>query len=91
MQPIRENRISPEFAESVVKKCLRVKKTDKVAINTWQHTLGLAEALAIECRREGAFTQTKLYTDEVFYDTLLNRPLENLRTTDPFDLHLLRF
>jgi len=89
MQPIRENRMSPEFAKSVVKMCLRVKKADKVTISTWQHTLDLAEALAIECRREGAFTQTTLSTDEVFYDTLLNRPLENLRTTNPFGLALL--
>jgi leucyl aminopeptidase (aminopeptidase T) len=89
MQPIRENRMSPEFAKSVVKTCLRVKKADKVTISTWQHTLDLAEALAIECRREGAFTETTLSTDEVFYDTLLNRPLENLRTTDPFGLALL--
>lgn len=81
--------MSTEFAKSVVKMCLRVKKGDQVAISTWQHTLDLAEALVLECRRAGAFTQTALLTDQVYYDTLLNRPLEYLKTTDPFDLALL--
>jgi len=81
--------MSSEFAKSVVKTCLRMKKGAKVVISTWQHTLDLAEALAIECRRTGAFTRTALFTDEIMYDTLLNRPLEYLRTTDPFDLALL--
>ena len=81
--------MSTEFVKSVVKTCLRVRKGDKVTIDTWQHTLDLAEAFTIECRRAGALTHTEIFTDEIYYDTLLNRPLEYLKTTNPFGLATL--
>ena len=81
--------MSTEFAKSVVKTCLRVKKGDRAIIDTWQHTLDLAEALTLECRKVGAFTHTQLLTDEIYYDTLLNRSLGYLKATDPFGLGLL--
>lgn len=77
------------FVKKVVKTCLRIGKDDKVTMFTWRHTLDLAEAFAIECRRAGAQTHTEFLTDEIFYDTLLNLPLEYLKTTDPFGLALL--
>ena len=81
--------MSMEFVKSVVKTCLRVRKGDKVTIDTWQHMLDLAEAFTIECRRAGALTHTEIFTDEIYYDTLLNRPLEYLKTTNPFGLATL--
>ena len=80
---------TPAFVKSVVKTCLRIRKDDKVTIFTWRHTLDLAEAFTIECRRAGAQTHTEFLTDEIFYDTLLNLPLDYLKTTDPFGLALM--
>lgn len=51
--------------------------------------LDLAEAFAIECRRAGAQTHTEFITDEIYYDTLLNLPMDYLKTTDPFGLAMM--
>jgi len=51
--------------------------------------LDLAEAFALECKRTGANTHIEVGTDEVFYQTVLNLPLEYVRETDPFGLALL--
>jgi leucyl aminopeptidase (aminopeptidase T) len=60
-----------------------------VSIFAWCHTLDLAEALALECRRAGAETHLEVGTDELFYQTVLNLPLEYLREADTFGLALL--
>lgn len=80
---------TPAFVKSVVKTCLGIRKGDKVTIYTWRHMLDLAEAFTMECRRAGALTHTEIGTDEIFYDALLNLPLEYLKTTDPFGLALM--
>jgi len=80
---------TPPFVKSVVKTCLQIRKDDRVTISTWRHMLDLAEAFAIECRRAGAQTHIEFETDEIFYDTLLNLPLDYLKTTDPFGLALM--
>lgn len=80
---------APRFVESVVRTCLRVRREDRVSIFAWRHMLDLAEAFALECKRVGAKTHLEVGTDELFYQTALNLPLEYLRETDPFSLALV--
>lgn len=80
---------TPGFVKSVVKTCLRVGRDDRVSIFAWRHMLELAEAFALECRRTGAKTHFEVGTDELYYRTTLDLPLEYLRETDPFSLALL--
>jgi len=80
---------APSFVKSVVRTCLRIGKQDRVVLSTWRHTLDLAEAFEMECRRAGAQVHTAFVTDEVFYDRALNLPLEYLKIPDPFDLALM--
>lgn len=80
--------IVPSFVERVVKSCLRISIDDKVTIFTWRHTLDLAEAFAAACERAGAQAHLEFTTDDLWYDTLLNRPIDFLETPDQFDLAL---
>jgi len=80
---------TPTFVKSVVKTCLRIGKGDRVILFTWRHTLDLAEAFAIECRRAGAQVLTEFDTDEAFYDRVLSLPLEDLKSPNPFGLALM--
>jgi leucyl aminopeptidase (aminopeptidase T) len=50
--------------------------------------LDLTEAFTIECRKAGAKTLTEFTSDETFYNTVLNVPLDSLRSANPFDLAL---
>lgn len=77
------------FIRSVVDKCLRIGEEDRVAIFTWRHTLDLAEAFALECRRIGAKTILEVETDNLYYHTMLDLPLKYLRKPNPFSLGLL--
>jgi leucyl aminopeptidase (aminopeptidase T) len=51
--------------------------------------LDLAEAFALECKRVGAKAIIEVGTDDLFYQTALDLPLEYLRESDPFSLALL--
>jgi leucyl aminopeptidase (aminopeptidase T) len=84
----REKMIVPSFVERVVKSCLRIGKDDRVTIFAWRHMLDLAEALAVECERSGARVHTEFTTDDLWYDAVLNRPIDYLETPDPFNLAL---
>ncbi|UCE95718.1 MAG: aminopeptidase [Candidatus Bathyarchaeota archaeon] len=81
--------VAPLFVKEVVRTCLRIGKNDRVMIFTWRHTIDLAEALAKECTRAGARIHTELGTDEIFYDTVMNSEIKNLKTTNPFGLSLM--
>jgi leucyl aminopeptidase (aminopeptidase T) len=80
---------NPGFVKSVVNTCLRIGGEDRVAIFTWRHTLDLAEAFALECRRIGAKTHLEVETDNLYYHTMLDLPLKYLREPNPFNLSLL--
>lgn len=80
---------APSFVKSVVRTCLGIGKKDRVVVFTWRHTLDLAEAFVIECRRAGAQVHAAFVTDEIFYDRVLNLPLEYLKIANPFDLALM--
>jgi leucyl aminopeptidase (aminopeptidase T) len=88
MREEREKMIVPPLVERVVKNCLRIGKDDKVTVLGWRHVLDLAEAFAVECRRAGAHVHTEFMTDEMWYDSALNRPIDYLEAPDPFELAL---
>jgi len=71
--------LSEKIARSVVKDCLCICEEDTVFISTWQHTIDLANQIALECHKVGAKTLTNLDTDDVFYGSMLHEPLESLR------------
>jgi len=50
--------------------------------------LDLAEALAVECERAGAHVHTEFTTDDLWYDSVLNHPIDYVETPDQFDLAL---
>ena len=55
-----------EIARKIVQNCLKVKPDEQVQISTYQHTLQMAEALAIECYKAGALPYILLDTDTLF-------------------------
>lgn len=68
-----------EIAKRVVRDVLKLKKGDFVLINTWAHTLSLAEAISIEASRAGA-VPTITYESDYLYATRLEEiPEETLR------------
>jgi len=73
------NVLSEKIARGVVKDCLCICADDTVLINTWQHTVDLANLIALECHKVGAKTLTNLDTDDVFYGSMRYEPLESLK------------
>lgn len=67
-----------EIARQVVRTCLRIHDGDQVIIDTWGHTIPLAEALALECYRAGAVPAITLFTDRLYRDILSTIPEEHL-------------
>lgn len=59
-----------ELAKTVVKDALNIDSTDVVTITTWDHTIDVANAFAVECFRQGADAIITLWTDEYFYGLL---------------------
>jgi leucyl aminopeptidase (aminopeptidase T) len=54
------------FAQHVVQSSLRIGQDEHVLISTWQHTIPLAEALALECLRADALPLIQLTTDHLY-------------------------
>jgi len=81
---LSENKI----ARSVVKDCLCISEHDSVLISTWQHMIGLANSIALECRMIGAKTLMSLNTDDVFYGSMLKEPIESLKKPNKIALGL---
>lgn len=77
------------ISQNVVKQALRIKEEDVVHINASRHMLGLAEELAIECRKAGAETTTMYWSEPVWYWSLENLPLDWLRGASKTDLAML--
>jgi leucyl aminopeptidase (aminopeptidase T) len=78
-----------KIAENVVKQALRIREEDVVHITASKHMLGLAEEMAIECRKAGAETTTVYWSEPVWYWSLENLPLDWLRGASKTDLTLL--
>lgn len=50
--------------------------------------LDLAEAFAMECKRTAAHALIEFSSNDMWYDTITNFPLDYLETPDSFDLAL---
>ncbi len=69
------------IARRVVHGSLRIHEDDMVLIETWQHTLGLASEIGLECYKTGAKPLVTLLTDELWWSTLDNVPEQYIRKT----------
>jgi leucyl aminopeptidase (aminopeptidase T) len=58
------------LAHHVIQTSLRIAPDDQVLIYTWQHTLPLAEALALECLRADALPLIHLTTDHIYREMI---------------------
>ncbi len=77
------------LADRVVNASLRVKQDETVIINTWQHTISLANDIAFEARKAGAIPITRLETDELWWKVLSKIPGDNLRKPERHVLRML--
>jgi leucyl aminopeptidase (aminopeptidase T) len=59
-----------ELARIVVKDALSIDSSDVVTITTWDHTIDVANAMVVECFRQGADAIMNLWTDEYYYGLL---------------------
>jgi aminopeptidase len=59
-----------ELAKTVVKDALSIDSSDVVSITTWDHTISVANAMAVECFKQGADAIIILWTDEYYYGLL---------------------
>ncbi len=69
------------IARRVVHGSLKIHEDDMVLIETWQHTLGLASEIGLECYKTGAKPLVTLLTDELWWSTLDNVPDQYIRKT----------
>ncbi len=77
------------LADKIVNTSLRVKPDETVLINTWQHTIPLADEIAFECRNAGAIPLVRLETDNLMWKTLNKIPVETLRKLERHTLKML--
>jgi leucyl aminopeptidase (aminopeptidase T) len=73
------NVLYEDLARLVVKDALNIRSSDVVNISTWNHTIDVANAVAVECFREGADVLLNLWTDEYYYGLLEKLSEESLR------------
>jgi aminopeptidase len=84
-------KIVDQMAKTLVNESLRIKKTDVVIVSTYQHTIDMANALAMECFKKGADVLMTLDTDDVFYGHLKVLPKSNLKVTSAHCLGLAEY
>ncbi len=63
-----------QIARRVLNECLRLKEDEQLLINSWQHTLGLANALALEALMIGAQPVISMETDDLMLNYLTQVP-----------------
>ena len=80
-----------KMADTIVNKCLKVGKKDIVIVSTYQHTVDLAEEIAMACFDREADVLTILDTDRVFYHHLRVLPESNLKKTSAHCMGLSRY
>ena len=77
-------------AERIVKDCLRLGKKDSLGVHTGEHMLPLAKEIIKAARRAGADTMVSLEADDIWYDALLNLPVEWLKSPSALSQAFLR-
>jgi aminopeptidase len=68
-----------ELAKIVVKDSLNISSSDVITITTWDHTIDVANAMAVECFKQGADVMIALWTDEYYYGLLRELSAESLQ------------
>lgn len=63
-----------QIARRVLNECVRLKEDEQLLITSWQHTLGLANALALEAYMLGAQPIISMETDELMLNYLTQIP-----------------
>ncbi len=74
------------LAEQVVRKTLALREGEEYFIDTWQHTIPLAEALYVEAAKVGAHPHLFLFTDNTYQRYLSEVPEEYIRKPSPLYL-----
>lgn len=77
------------FANWLINRKLKLKIRNRVLIQTWRHTIALAENLALECGRIGAASKIVLSTDNSLRQNLLNIAEDRLRRVILYEKTLL--
>ncbi|HVP16724.1 MAG TPA: aminopeptidase [candidate division Zixibacteria bacterium] len=72
------NSLYEELAKIVVRDSLGVDASDVVVVTTWDHTIDVANAMVVECFRQGADAMMSLWTDEYYYGLLRELSAESL-------------
>lgn len=67
-----------DLAKTVVRDTLRVDSSDVVIVTTWDHTIDVANAMVVECFKQGADAMMNLWTDEYYYGLLRELSEESL-------------
>jgi len=75
----------PALAREVFDTCLRVKKGDRVWVQSWDHTLELAEAFASECASRGCPCRFSTRREDEWLRSILRGPKEQLATVPSED------
>jgi len=78
-----------KIASNVVNQSLRIREDDVVHITASEHTLDLADEMALECRKAGAETTTTYFSESLWYWSLENLPLDWLRGPSKINSALL--
>ncbi|WXG46638.1 MAG: aminopeptidase [Candidatus Atabeyarchaeum deiterrae] len=73
-----------EMAKLIVKDALRIKSSDVVSILTFPHTVDAANAIAIECFKQGADAMLVLWTDDYYYGQLEHLSEDSLKEPSKF-------
>ena len=68
-----------ELARIVVRESLSINSSDVVTITTWDHTIEVANAMVVECFKQGADAIIALWTDEYYYGLLGELSEESLQ------------
>jgi aminopeptidase len=77
------------IARKVIQECLQVKEDEQVLINTWDHTLDISNALALEVYQAGAIPFVTLSTQDSFQNYITKVPEKYYGKTPRASLSLL--
>jgi len=78
----QERSVLKKVAWQIVRNCLRVRENDMVTLNTWHHTIDLAEEIAFGYYKVGTVPLVTLMTNNLLYRRIMNElPAENLAET----------
>jgi len=72
------------IAKKVVNKCMRVKENEVIIVRGGLHNFELAERIAVNVRKKGAFVVFQTYSDELTRRMYQEVPIKHLKRTPKF-------